>query len=118
MLTDKRELHSQTGKLTIQFEGRIDGESSDQFYESVTKDNSDSFTALLLDFEGIDYISSAGLRAILRIIRWTKDNQTAFALSHLNPAVAKVFEIAAIIPNQQIFATNEEADDYFRSLGR
>lgn len=58
----------ENGTLTIFFEGELNSYNSedvDKEIESIIKAN--SFKALVLDFENLKYISSAGLRIIVRL---------------------------------------------------
>ena len=50
--------------------------------------------ALLLDFSGIDYISSVGLRALMLIARTVGAQKGKVAIAALQPTVREVFEIS------------------------
>lgn len=110
MLTHTRNEDTATGLLTYRFSGRIDGESSQSFHTTTTEYKPESLTALLLDLEAVDYISSAGLREVLKLQRWCSQQNVSIAFSKLSPAVSKVFEIAAILPADLIFESNEAAE--------
>ena len=55
----------QDGVLSVRVEGRIDGANARQFEEAVRTAIEDGDRAVILDFEQLVYISSAGLRAVL-----------------------------------------------------
>ena len=58
----------ENGTLTIFFEGELNSYNSEDVekeIESIIKAN--NFKALVLDFENLKYISSAGLRIIVRL---------------------------------------------------
>ena len=57
--------------------------------------------ALLVDFAGVDYISSAGLRVMLLLARRLRDQRGRLTLCSLNDAVRQVFELAGFL---QLFA--------------
>ena len=50
--------------LNIALEGRLDTMTSPQLEETL-KDSLDGVTSLIMDFEKLEYISSAGLRVLL-----------------------------------------------------
>ena len=58
------------GTTVFDLAGRLDGESSDQLYEIVTETSPPRPTNLVLNLEKITFVSSAGLRAILKVSRW------------------------------------------------
>ena len=66
-----RELHLEDEKidgiLIINVGGRIDGLNAQDFHNSLDQRTSDFEGSVVLDFEKLTYISSAGLRSILLI---------------------------------------------------
>lgn len=53
--------------LTLQLEGRIDTSNVEEVEKEITEARTSAHTNLVLDFEKVTYISSAGLRIILRL---------------------------------------------------
>ena len=51
--------------LTINVEGKITAQTAGEF-EQFINDNIDGVSSLILDFKDTDYVSSAGLRVILK----------------------------------------------------
>lgn len=49
---------------------------------------------LLLDFSGVDYISSVGLRVLMLAARQIKAQQGTIVIAALTPMVAEVFQIS------------------------
>jgi anti-sigma B factor antagonist len=77
--------------------GRIDQNSADAFQQGLqthlaacTRDA----PALVLDFSGVDYISSVGLRVLMLAARQTKAQGGRIAIAALQPIVREVFEIS------------------------
>ena len=77
--------------------GRIDQNSAEDFQQALqphlancTKDES----ALVLDFSGVDYISSVGLRVLMLAARQAKAQGGRLAVAALQPIVREVFEIS------------------------
>ena len=81
--------------------GRIDGGSSDRFQAMVEEGLEPGDRALLLDFERVSYLSSAGLRVCLILARKFSAPGRAMAmcsLSALNREVAAMSGFDEMIP--------------------
>lgn len=63
----------------------------------------------VLDFSGLDYISSAGLRVVLMLAKKLKQNDGALALCNLQPHVREVFDISGFLAILQVADTRDEA---------
>jgi anti-sigma B factor antagonist len=77
--------------LTVVLSGRLDTTSAPELSDYLTAHRQDA-SALILDFEGIDYVSSAGLRVILAT-RKSLPQPGAFKLIHVSAEVMEVFEM-------------------------
>lgn len=82
------------GALVIKTEGRIDGSNASDFQGSVEAEISAEDKSLILDFEQLDYISSAGLRVILLIAKDLQQKGVKFAICSLSTLVREVFMIS------------------------
>jgi anti-sigma B factor antagonist/stage II sporulation protein AA (anti-sigma F factor antagonist) len=77
--------------------GRIDHASADGFrdalqpYLAQCKADGD---VVLLDFSGVEYISSVGLRVLMLAAKQAKRQQGAVAVAALQPVVREIFEIS------------------------
>lgn len=77
--------------LTLAIQGRIDTTTAPQL-EAELRSDIDGVTALYLDFTGVEYISSAGLRVLLSAQK-LMSRQGKMVLSHVNESVMEVFEV-------------------------
>ena len=87
----------QAGVLIISVNGRIDHTASEEFtqaLEPLLMCCTQERPPLLLDFSGVDYISSAGLRVLMMASRRAKLQQGVFAIAALQPMVQEVFAIS------------------------
>ena len=87
----------QSGILIAAASGRIDHTSSEAFgkaLEPLIKDCRPGNPALLLDFSGVDYISSAGLRVLLSSLKLAAARNGAFALVAPQETVREVLEMS------------------------
>ncbi|MFL5337530.1 MAG: STAS domain-containing protein [Geminicoccaceae bacterium] len=65
--------------------------------------------ALVADFAGVRYVSSAGLRVLLKTAKQAKGVGVGFAVCALQPGVREVFEISGFDKVIKVYATRAEA---------
>jgi len=78
-------------KLTACPEGRLDTLSAPEF-EAEMKSSLDGITELVLDLAGLEYVSSAGLRALLSLHKKMAE-VGSMKVVNVNEIVAEVFEV-------------------------
>jgi anti-sigma B factor antagonist len=78
-------------ELTVALEGRLDTNTSPEL-ETALKASLDGVTALTLDFEKLEYISSAGLRVLLSAQK-TMSKKDGMKLIHVCETVMEIFEV-------------------------
>lgn len=78
----------------FQVKGRLDSNSSDGFETTVFGAIDGGARQLLIDFSDVDYISSAGLRVILKATKGLKRSNGKLVLCSLKDYVKEVFEIS------------------------
>ena len=79
------------GALTLVIEGRLDTLSSPMLEEIINAEL-DGVTELTLDFAGVDYISSAGLRVLLCALK-KMGPCGQMRVKNVRPMVHEIFEI-------------------------
>ena len=77
--------------LTLRVEGRVDTTNAKEFEENITN-SLDGVKELIMDFESLEYISSAGLRVILMVIK-TMKKQGSMSVINANEMVKEIFEV-------------------------
>ncbi len=93
----KLPLREQAGVVIAAASGRIDHASADAFntaLEPLLKDCVGAGKPLVLDFSGVEYISSVGLRALMMASRQAKGQKGVFAIAGMQPMVQEVFTIS------------------------
>ena len=78
----------------FQLKGRLDSNTSPEFEKTIFKAIDGGSTNMIVDFENLDYISSAGLRVILKTAKELKRSEGAFVLCSMKDYVREVFEIS------------------------
>ena len=82
---------SEGSKLTIALVGRLDTTTAPEL-EAEIKSSIDGVTEFVLDFEALEYVSSAGLRVILMAQKLMK-KQGSMVLINVNADIMEVFDI-------------------------
>lgn len=77
--------------LNIALEGRLDTTTAPQL-EAELKQSIGGSTELILDFQKLEYLSSAGLRVLLAAQK-AMDRQGRMVVRNVNEIIAEVFEI-------------------------
>ena len=67
---------------------------------------------IALDMAHINYISSMGVRVVIKTRKALKQHDGNLVVLNLQPQVRKVFEIINALPSEQVFASTEELDQY------
>jgi anti-anti-sigma factor len=84
----------QVGRVwVVTARGRLDGSTSGQFAQRVEALVTGAEPRLVVDFAGVDFVSSAGLRVVLSLVKKVKTLKGALALCAVQPAVREVLEI-------------------------
>ena len=78
--------------------GRIDTTTSGPLEEAIRKTVDGGARDLLVDFAGVDYISSAGLRVFLVLAKRMRDLKGRLVLCGMPEPVRQVFHLAGFMP--------------------
>ncbi len=87
-------------KTIVELTGRLDTASVGDFNEDVAETIANEKN-IVFDCEGLEYISSSGLRSLLNIHKQLKAEGGQLVLRNLQPAVKSVFDLTgfAVIMN-------------------
>ena len=86
---------TRAGWCVVAIRGRADAETADEL-ESALRAAVTQHPKVVADFSGVDYISSAGLRAVLQAARAAQIRSAEFAACRLRGPVKKVFEVSGM----------------------
>ena len=81
----------ENGKATFALEGRLDTNTSPEL-EKELRETLPGVRALELDFENLDYISSAGLRVLLSAQK-LMSRQGEMKVKNVNETIMEIFEV-------------------------
>jgi len=106
----------QPGTFVIALIGSLDSNTNFQLAGRLDEVLASSPQTVIYDMQGLEYISSAGIREILRTIKALKPSGGKVLMTRMSSQIKKVFEIVRALPAQQIFASIEELDDYLDKM--
>jgi anti-anti-sigma factor len=89
--------------------GRINNDTSTVFQPKLLESVGSAGSRVLIDFSSVEYISSAGLRALMMAAKQSKANNGRFAVAALTPMVKEIFTISRFSLVVQVFETTAEA---------
>jgi len=84
-----------SGWRLVVVRGRADAEAADGL-EAALRGAVGEHSKIAVDFANLDYISSAGLRAVLQAARAAEGAGAQFAVCGLSPNVKKVFDMSGM----------------------
>jgi anti-sigma B factor antagonist len=105
------------GGRFVGLRGRLDAQTApilDQRLDEVLE----SATALLFDLAGVEYISSAGIRVMVKARKALEARGGGVAIAHAQPPVRRVLDILKALPSIDIFADDAEMDAYIERMQR
>jgi anti-sigma B factor antagonist len=79
----------------VNIKGRLDTLTSPELEEKLEPELEDT-EKLIFDFEGLEYISSAGLRVLLSAIK-VMEEQGEMSVKNVRPEVMEVFEVTGFV---------------------
>lgn len=82
------------GVHVLSLSGRMDAATAPDFDAAAKALLDGGATRIVVDMEGLEYISSAGLRGVLVLVKSVKAKGGALAFCALRPMAAEVFRIS------------------------
>ena len=82
-------------KLTITLKGRLDTTTAPKL-ETELKQNISGVEELVLDFAGLEYLSSAGLRVLLSAQK-VMNRQGRMMVRNVNEIIMEIFEVTGFV---------------------
>ena len=102
------------GALIVRATGRIDSSNSREFHTGVEAVVTADDSAVVLSFEDVSYISSAGMRVILMTAKSLQSNGAKFVLCSMNDSIREVFTISGF---DKIIPIHDSQSDALTAVG-
>lgn len=101
------------GIITFELKGRLDSNTSNDFEERLLSSIQGGESKIILDFENLEYISSAGLRVLLKAARELKGGDGKLMLCSLKDYIREVFDLSGFVSFLPIYETKGECVSAF-----
>jgi anti-anti-sigma factor len=108
-----------SGRRRVRLTGRLDTVTAPELDARLATVLADpAATAVVFDLAALEYVSSAGIRSVVRARKVLEGRGGSLALLNLQPPVQKVFDIVKALPPNQIFGSTAELDAYLDMMQR
>ena len=88
-------IERELGLVTLKITGRLDTTTSPNL-DSVINELPEDTKELVFDMSGVEYISSSGIRVLLRAYKKMNTNQGKTRIENVNDIVREVFEMTGL----------------------
>lgn len=110
-MTITHEISGQTALVYLS--GRIDAQSAPGVNEEINQIIDQGRNRMLINFKGLEYISSAGLRVLITVAKRLKATSGKLVLCSLEPKIYEVFDVSGFTA---IFSIRDTQEDALASL--
>ena len=100
----------------VNLKGSVDTETYEELQDELSEIIDEKIKALMLDMEGLDYISSIGIRVVVWAKKELQKRNASFAMVNMQPQIKKVFDAMKILPIFDVFEDMPEADKYIDQI--
>ena len=95
--------------VVISLQGRLDGNTSASLESAFAKLVEQGNGKFVFNLQGLDYVSSAGLRSLLSAAKMVKVIQGKLALARMNEHVKEVFDMSGFSSIFKLYESEDEA---------
>lgn len=95
--------------LLFSLVGQINGNNATSLEQNLKAQVDEGLYRIVLDFSGVDYISSAGLRVVLWLAKQIKEHAGVLVLCGLRKNVLEIFEMCGFVDFLTIVDNREAA---------
>jgi anti-anti-sigma factor len=106
----------QADTTTLRLSGRLDTNTAPELDAALAPILAGPANSVIFDLAKLEYISSAGLRAIFKTKKQTAKAGGATFVVNPQPQVQKVFDIVKAMPGDSIFRSWAEMDAYLDTM--
>ncbi|MFC1515234.1 STAS domain-containing protein [Thermodesulfobacteriota bacterium] len=104
------------GLFIVSLDGSLKYDTCSVLEEEIGSILDTSSKMVVLDMDHLKFLSSAGVREIMKAKKAMKEKDGEISFMNLQPQVKKVLEIINLIPAMQNFKSLEELDEYFKAM--
>lgn len=100
----------------VSLDGRLDATTSADCEAKIDSILVGETKAIMLDLSNLEYISSMGLRFVLKTKKTIEGLGGSVHIINMQPQIEKVFEIANMLKGFTLFSSVREADQYLKAM--
>jgi len=89
--------------------GRVDSETAPELDVAISKLLADGRSKIILDLQGVDYLSSAGLRVMVKALKNARDSGGDVRLVSVSEPIEVILRTVGMMQMFKMFATSDEA---------
>jgi anti-sigma B factor antagonist len=93
----------------MKVKGRVDSETAPELDDALTKLLQDNHNQIVLNLQGVDYMSSAGLRAMVKAYQAAKKSGGDLHLASVSEPVEIILRTVGMMQMLQMYPTEQEA---------
>ncbi len=102
--------------VQVMLTGSLDTATAADFDAFADAEIAQDSKLVVLNMKELDYISSAGIRSVFKLVKRVKAAGGRVAAANRQPQITKVFEIVQALPDLQIFKDDSEMDEYLLAV--
>jgi anti-anti-sigma factor len=104
IVVEKREMVT-----VVSIDGSVDGTTARELVSSMREQVTGGSARLVGNLAGVDYTSSAGLRALLETVKETRQHGGDLRLAAVRPDVLRILELSGFTSIMQVFSDVDAA---------
>jgi anti-sigma B factor antagonist len=93
----------------VKVRGRVDSETAPELDAALTKLLQENRNQIVLNLQGVDYISSAGLRAVVKAYQAAKKSGGDVCLAAVSTPIEVILRTVGMMQMLQMYPTEQEA---------
>jgi anti-sigma B factor antagonist len=93
----------------VKVKGRVDSETAPELDDALTKLLQENRNQIILNLQGVDYMSSAGLRAVVKAYQAAKTSGGDVRLASVSTPVEVILRTVGMMQMLQMYPTEQEA---------
>jgi anti-anti-sigma factor len=106
----------QLGQVRVALDGSLDTATAPDLEKALQPLYAANLRVLVLDLAGLRFLSSAGIRVLMTARKELSARGGSFAMTNLQPQIAKVIEIVKALPGVSVFRNDAEMDEYLTAM--
>jgi anti-sigma B factor antagonist len=106
------------GAYVVTLNGEINGQTYPVLESKLDQLLEEHPALIVLDMADVTYMSSSGIRVILKTKKTLSANAGKLVFMNLQPQIRKVFEIINALPSMRVFKDLREMDTYLDQMQR